>query len=33
MILTKLEGLSIPVEESWAKLDYKNIELKNKIKI
>jgi hypothetical protein len=33
MILTKLDDLSIPVEESWSKLDYKNIELKNKINI
>jgi hypothetical protein len=33
MILTKLEDLSTPIEESWSKLDYKNIELKNKINI
>jgi len=33
MILTKLEDISIPVEKSWSKLDYKNIELKNKINI
>ena len=33
MILTKLEELSTPIEESWSKLDYKNIELKNKINI
>ena len=33
MILTKLEELSIPIEELWSKLDYKNIELKNKINI
>jgi hypothetical protein len=33
MILTKLEDISIPVEKSWSKLDFKNIELKNKINI
>ena len=33
MILTKLEDLHTPIEESWSKLDYKNIELKNKINI
>lgn len=33
MILTKLEDLSTPIKESWSKLDYKNIELKNKINI
>ena len=31
MILREISDLKTPIEETWAKLDYKNLELKNKL--